>query len=244
MMEEPRNLRKFKSDFNELDRFFTQEVNGQEGHFKDNMLEFLRLNPRYSHLKNDIDYINDVRKIIVHKEDMEGVPVVPTDALCKKLEDILNKIKNPPKWESIAIKKEKIYSCSEDNLILDVIKVMAENTYTHVPVVKDGIFQWLLSESIYVQWLSEVIEKEGICTTESTISQLKKYVKKTNDDYLFLSRDADIYLIREKFEKAIQERKGEVSKRLGVIFITNSGKETEKILGLITAWDLGKIEDK
>ncbi|HPM14102.1 MAG TPA: hypothetical protein PLK49_01715, partial [Candidatus Dojkabacteria bacterium] len=113
-----------------------------------------------------------------------------------------------------------------------------------VPVVKDGIFQWLLSESIYVQWLSEVIEKEGICTTESTISQLKKYAKKTNDDYLFLSRDADIYLIREKFEKAIQEKKGEVSKRLGVIFITNSGKETEKILGLITAWDLGKIEDK
>jgi len=43
---------------------------------------------------------------------------------------------------------------------------------------------------------------------------------------------------------SFQERKGEVSKRLGVIFITNSGKETEKILGLITAWDLGKIEDK
>ena len=29
MMEEPKNVRKFKSDFNELDRLFTEEVNGQ-----------------------------------------------------------------------------------------------------------------------------------------------------------------------------------------------------------------------
>lgn len=37
------------------------------------------------------------------------------------------------------------------------------------------------------------------------------------------------------------ERKDRNFKRLGVIFISNSGKPTEKILGLITAWDIGKI---
>jgi len=121
-MEEPENVRKFKSDFNELDRFFTQEINGQEGHFYENMLKFLRINPRYQHFKSDIDYINDVRKIVTHKENMEGVPVIPTDALCNKLEYTLKQIKNPPKWNSIAIPTNEIYSCSEDDQISDVVK--------------------------------------------------------------------------------------------------------------------------
>jgi hypothetical protein len=30
-------------------------------------------------------------------------------------------------------------------------------------------------------------------------------------------------------------------KRLGVLFVTQSGKVGEGILGMITAWDLGKI---
>ena len=242
-MEDSRNVRKFNSDFNELDSFFTQEINGQEGHFSENMHKFLSINPRYQHFKNDIDYINDVRKIIIHKENVEGVSVIPTNALCNKLEYILKQIKNPPKWNSIAIPANQIYSCSEEDLISDVVRIMAENTFTHVPVVRNGIFQWLLSESLYVQWLSEVIEKEGVCTAESKVSQLKKYVKKVNDDYMFLSRDADIYQIREQFEKVTRERKEKNFKRLGVIFITNSGKSTEKILGLITAWDIGKIKE-
>jgi predicted transcriptional regulator len=242
-MEESRNVRKFKSDYNELDRYFTQEVNGQVGHFYENMKKFLRLNPRYQHFKDDIDYINDVRRIVTHKENMEGVPVIPTDALCRKLEDTLKKIKNPPKWSSIAIPANQIYSCTEDNQISDVVNEMAGNTFTHIPVVKNGVFQWLLSESVFVQWLSDIIEKGEIITEATSVSQLKKYVKKTNDDYLFLSRDTDIYTIKEKFQTAIKEKRNGVAKRLGVIFITNSGKETEKILGLITAWDIGKIED-
>jgi len=243
IMEESRNVRKFKSDYNELDRFFTQEVNGQEGHFYENMLKFLRLNPRYQQFKNDIDYINDVRKIVTHKENMEGVPVIPTDALCNKLEDTLNKIKNPPKWDSIAILGNNIYSCTEGDSISDVVKKMANNTYTHVPVVKNGLFEWLLSESVFVQWLGEIIEKEEIITEATSVSQLRKYVKNTNDAYEFLSRDTDIYTIKEKFENAIKEKINGISKRLGVIFITNSGRESEKILGLITAWDIGKIKD-
>ena len=110
---------------------------------------------------------------------------------------------------------------------------MAENTFTHVPVVKNGIFQWLLSESVFVQWLSEVIEKGEIITEATSVSQLR--------NYMFLSREADVYQIKEEFERVTRERKDRNFKRLGVIFISNSGKPTEKILGLITAWDIGKI---
>lgn len=242
-MQEQKNVRKFNSNFNELDRFFTVETNGLEGHFYESMSNFLKKNSRYQHLKMDIDYIRDVRNVITHKENMDGVPVIPTDALCEKLEYILKQVKNPPKWDNIAIPGNRVFSCTEDNLISNIVQEMAKNTYTHVPVVKDGIFQWLLSESIYVQWLSNIFEKDGVCSTESKISELRKYSSKTNDDYIFLSRDTDIYRIKEKFENAIREKRDGMSKRLGVIFITNSGKDSEKILGLITSWDLGKIKN-
>jgi hypothetical protein len=85
-----------------------------------------------------------------------------------------------------------------------------------------------------------VIEKDGICAVETRVSELKQYIENTNDEFVFMSRETDIYQIKEEFEKAIGKKKGNIPKRLGVIFITNSGKKTEKILGLITAWDVSK----
>lgn len=238
-MEDEIKVSKFISDFNELAEVF----NIRKDSYQD---EFLIGFDKFLHNKNGFDNdkfraevrdINHVRNVIVHDYKDLKSPVIPSDLLCKKLEFILQQFKNPPKWDSIAIRD--IYSCSEDDQISDVIKEMAENTFTHVPVVKDGIFQWLLSESLYIQWIKDIYAKENcLLSTESKVSELKKYLNNINDDYKFLPRDTDIYTITEKFEKAIKEKK-----RLGVIFITQSGKETEKILGLITAWDLGKVDN-
>jgi len=47
----------------------------------------------------------------------------------------------------------------------------------------------------------------------------------------------DALEIKEKFGDFIKD-----GKRLGVLFVIQNGKEGEGILGLITAWDLGKIK--
>jgi len=58
------------------------------------------------------------------------------------------------------------------------------------------------------------------------------------DNFYWLApRDMDALEIKEKFGDFIKD-----GKRLGVLFVIQNGKEGEGILGLITAWDLGKIK--
>lgn len=237
------NLNKFLGDFNELDKVIKKKLNSTKGEFGPKFEQFINKNPGYKTLKEDVDFIRIIRNLIPHNWEKYGSPFIPTSGLCTKLERILINIKNPPKWSSIAIKTKQIYYCEDDDLISEVVKKMAENTFTHVPVLKSGEFQWLLSESIYVQWLSDVIGKNGRLPLGTKVSQLKKYINRTNDEYLILSEKTNVYEIKEEFRQYIRKRNSTSFKRLGVIFITKNGKKTEKIKGLITAWDLGKIKN-
>lgn len=42
--------------------------------------------------------------------------------------------------------------------------------------------------------------------------------------------------VKKRFEQALQE-----GRRLGAIFVTKSGKSSEPIAGMVTAWDLPRL---
>ena len=58
----------------------------------------------------------------------------------------------------------------------------------------------------------------------------------TNDDFAFVAKEKSIYEVESMFEKKVM---GE--KPMGVIFITETGNQRERIEGIITVLDLPKI---
>lgn len=245
-MDQKERVEEFRQYFNKLEKLIKERNGEKDGGdysfeaFSRSLRTFIFKFPRFSFLKEDLKLINDIRNVIVHDEIDECI-VIPSDHMSQKIKSIYGTLSNPPKWDKIGVRE--IYSCNEDDSIVTVVKEMARNTYTHVPVLKDGIFQWLLAESVYVQWLSNTMAGDGIISSETQIKDLKKYTAQINDEFAFLPRDTDIFKIRDLFEKYTKEKFDNSFKRLGVIFITQTGKKTEKILGLITAWDLAKINN-
>ena len=57
----------------------------------------------------------------------------------------------------------------------------------------------------------------------------------TNDDFAFVAKEKSIYEVESMFEKKVM---GE--KPMGVIFITETGNQRERIEGIITVLDLPK----
>lgn len=57
--------------------------------------------------------------------------------------------------------------------------------------------------------------------------------KHGSEFFKFVPRNTLLIDVEEMFQEELHNKK-----RLSVIFITESGKPTEKILGLITAWDV------
>lgn len=62
---------------------------------------------------------------------------------------------------------------------------------------------------------------------------------KHNSEYFdFVSKNASLIEVEELFQEELKEHR-----RLGVVFITENGRSNQKILGIITAWDMaGYIE--
>ena len=55
--------------------------------------------------------------------------------------------------------------------------------------------------------------------------------------FRFVGRDTPVAEIEDIFAAAQKE-----PKRLGLVFVTHSGQPTEKLLGIISAWDMAGID--
>ena len=111
---------------------------------------------------------------------------------------------------------------------------MVEKTYTHIPIIENGVVQGVFSEST----LLDIVNAEsGIVLDQNTkFIDILEYLKLENhstEDFIFISRNKNIYDVEDLFKDYFIRRK-----RLGCIYITESGKANESVLGMLTAWDV------
>ena len=116
---------------------------------------------------------------------------------------------------------------------------MKENTYTHIPILENGIVKGVFSENTLFGVLLESELIYDINTTDFSEPLIKKYCNLTNhvsETFEFISKDIYLEDVKEIFLKSFQKKQ-----RLAMLFITQHGKPNEKLLGIITPWDvLGK----
>ena len=114
---------------------------------------------------------------------------------------------------------------------------MAEQTLTNVPVYRDKEILGILSDNSYLKWLSTGFADDGFILSETNVGDIAQFLDKLKDDhsdneYMFIKPSTDVFTIQDMFNSALER-----GKRLSAIFVTNTGKETESLLGIITAWD-------
>lgn len=159
-----------------------------------------------------------------------------------RLEKIINDIKNPPMiYDSpICIKRKDMCCKTINDSIYETIKIMSKKRYTHIPILENEKIIGVFSENT----LLDVVKCDtGIVLDENTkftsIEQFLKMEKHSMEEFIFVSRRKNIYDIEEMFKDYFSK-----NKRIGCIYVTENGKDTENILGMLTAWDvLGNSKD-
>jgi CBS domain-containing protein len=120
------------------------------------------------------------------------------------------------------------------------MKFMDKNTFTHVPIIQNDKMVGIFSENTLLSYL--VDSGETIITKDMTISDLRQFLPLSahrGEVFAFLPRKVLLAQVYEEFNKAIKKRE-----RIGMLFITEHGREEEKLLGIITAWDLATPESE
>ena len=236
------SARKFVAIYNELDHYMRKKLNAtvyiDHGQLLREMSEKQLI---FKEHVTELRLFSEIRNIIVHNPYPHVNPIFhPHEYLLKRYKEIFDRIKNPPKALSVAIPASTIFTVKSSDAVHDVLDVMIKKTYTYVPVMDQGKFVGVFSESVlaayYLHHKDFVMGKEAIVEDFIDFIPFEKHV---NEYFEFVPRTALLSEVLEIFQSNLKKRK-----RVGVVYITERGTKNEKLLGMITAWDIAGHEEK
>lgn len=213
----------------QITRDFLKEYGKLEQISKDSPLIYERFSNKYN---DAFELYRHTRNVLTHNRVRGEYPLIVSKYM---LEDLKEKIK----WMSAkAINKctkiSQVESISLSTPIHKVISLMDKKNYSFLPIFVDGKVKYVISEKAILTILSD--NKEGVIYDETiTVENFLKYFEldnNPNEYYEFAEKDKLVYDLKEIFGSI---RNG---KRCGVVFVTQNGKPSESVLGIITLWDI------
>lgn len=206
-------------------------------HFRDVIEKAKKINPVIEKNEGLIEDLYGLRNVFAHADRDKYIADV-NDFAFTELGRLINLIENPPKAADVF--KREVYTAKIDTPLKDVLQEMRGKIYTHVPIYDGDKFIGILSETTILEWLSENITDCGTAYFEKQrIKDInRKYLHTKTNQYKFIKGETSIFEVQKMFESAISEQE-----RLGVILITKSGQKNEIPIGIITAWDLPRIQE-
>ncbi len=189
---------------------------------------------RLKKYKSDFYSLNKIRNLIAHNDPKPFYEI--TDEAIYILDTVTNLLQNPEIAYGMATKP--IQYMELDNLVFEGIKLMKEKRFSFLPIVENSKIVGVFSSDVLNHIFSK--EKELIFDETLTFNKIRIYIdlkNHLNERFAFIKRDEIKAIIEELFIDSYKG-KNQDDRPIGCAFVTQSGKETESILGIITIWDV------
>ena len=154
------------------------------------------------------------------------------------LEKTIDSLKNRKTCGEIMVPFEKLFYRTKKDSVRSTLEQMRKISYGHVPVLDEkkrvfGVFT-------AVSFLNIMADRKGEpLPLEFNFFDAEKYIAFDHHDsevYRFVKTSLFVDELKDIFENTYSG-----GKRLAMVFVTANGKPEEKLLGIISPWDvLGK----
>lgn len=180
--------------------------------------------------------LRELRNYIVHDKRIDMFDAFRvTDEAIAFLEKAIEQLKKPIRAMNVCVQKHQILFARLTTPVLPLMKTMLDRNISHVPVLDDeGILFGVYSGSTLFLSLTE--NPTSIINQQTTIDDFKPYLpinQHVGERYWFIPRSMPIDEIIDLFGQTTKD-----GKKLKMLFVTENGKPSEKILGLITPWNV------
>lgn len=183
-----------------------------------------------------LHYFGEVRNLLQHPKSDSDVPAVHvSEAFIEEAKTLLKYLQSLPRARSVGVPRERVKVARCTDRLGDLAEEMKRERFTHLPIVDErnviigvfneaALFDYLWSEAETIIGRSmQISEVFHHCRLDADHTETFKFVSPQTpfDDLaeLFLTLDS-------------------CTKRVGVIFVTASGKADESFQRLITPWDV------
>ena len=198
------------------------------------VIEYLR-DPDSLPVRTQLDLCREIRNLLSHNADDSGEAVVqPSEAVLRMLYDILEHVQRPRLAVDFGTPVERILFAHPNDSALDTMRRMLKMGYSHVPVRDREGLRGVFSAASLLGWLAK--RGFGEVPAATRIQDLNEFIRfddSRSEKYLFLPRDATLLSVRDAFE-----RRDEPNHRLAVVFITTDGARQDRLLAMLTPWDV------
>ena len=200
---------------------------------------FLERKPEYRAIKSELAYCREVRNLLSHNPKIQGrYAVEPSSEMIALLDRTIECVKNPQRAKHIWIPRSRISCRTMEDLVRPAMVEMNENIYTHIPILKDGVVVGVFSENTL---LSCLLDGETVTIgNDIRFSDIQEYLpidQHRAESFRFISQEMPVSEIEDLFAEATKR-----PERIGLLFVTKNGLKTEKLLGIISPWDVAGID--
>ena len=208
-------------------------------HHSESAVSFLEHRPEYQTIKSELSYCREVRNLLTHNPKIYGrFAVEPSDEMLALLDRVIARILNPLRAKHIWISERNVSCRTMDDYVRPAMVEMRERMYTHIPIVRDGVVIGVFSENTLLNYLID--DETAHIDDGVTFSDIERYLpldRHKAESFRFVGKETPVSEIGDLFAEADKN-----ADRIGLVFVTNSGKKTEKLLGIISAWDVAGID--
>ncbi|ACV21989.1 CBS domain-containing protein [Slackia heliotrinireducens] len=204
------------------------------------VVTFLRRQPRYERWRDRIEYCADVRNLLSHRPKVGSeFAVQPSQEMVDFLQRLIFDIQGGTSAMDACVRKEDMLTCTWDSDVRPAIEEMNRRGFSYLPVVEDGRVTAVFGADSLCAYLAEC---DIVSFDELRFSDLREWMGFDGRDrivFLFRPRNASLDSIAQDFEDQFH-----IGKRVGVVFLTNLGRQGERVLGMLTAWDVLGHDDE
>ena len=202
----------------------------------DSISFYLSGQSKYKRFADDIRYCQKVRNLLCHEKKVnDSFAVEASASMIEFIEKLIDNIRKRPKCCDIQIKFDNVCWRSLNDTVKDTMTEMRNKLFTHIPILNDdGCVIGVFDENSVFTYIAD----EEIVAIDETLkfSDIQKYLSledREMESFVYVKATSYVDELEEKIESAFN-----LSKRIGLAFVTASGSNKDKLQGIITPWDI------
>lgn len=207
----------------------------------DSAINFLMRNSAFQDIENELDMCRETRNILSHNPKIKGeYAVEPSEGLINLLDEVINKISHPLRAKDVMVRRNELCYLSMDDSVKDAMVAIKEHSYKQIPILDDGVLMGIFS----AKTILDILIAEDVAGLKQGMKflDIESYISIKNSEdktFCFVSQDTLVSDIGKMYKENLSKKD-----RINIIFVTHSGKSTERILGIITAWEIAAEIDR
>lgn len=229
-----RNSDAFLGIFSDVERWLRASAGADRGvPFYQLVDRTAALDPAVRRYRDDLKEFADLRNAIVHERGDGRVIAEPNERALADLQRIRSALREPPKV--IPLFQREVKSREAADRVGHAVADMRTGSFSQLPVLRNGTVIAVLTSETVVRWLASEVENDLVSLMDTDIGALLDHVE-DKEHYCFLPRTASLHEAMTQFESFASR-----GKTLDAILVTDAGKPNQKLLGILTIYDVPVI---